>query len=73
MGEIIPVAHWVLEYSGTLSNLIRKKNMITIICLPIFVLMIIPFLLVAGGIHLALRKPVIETTKSKNKKESQND
>lgn len=39
--------------------------MITIICLPIFVLMMIPFILVVGGIHLALRKPVAETTKSK--------
>ena len=39
----------------------------TIICIPIFTLMISPFLLLAGGIHLALRKPVIET-KSKNKK-----
>ena len=69
MGEIIPVAHWVLEYSGTLSNQQKKGNkMITIICLPIFVLMMIPFILVAGGIHLALRKPVAETTKSKIRK-----
>lgn len=27
--------------------------------------MMIPFILVVGGIHLALRKPVAETTKSK--------
>lgn len=31
--------------------------------------MISPFLLLAGGIHLALRKPVVETTEYKNKKE----